>query len=172
MSVRADGDILVAGEKIYRLSGQQGGLYGETIGFTNGINISDANLDVLNNGDGDYGGASITIHRQGGANAADVFAFAEDNGYTVSGNDIMKDGTIVASFTNSSGKLVISFKAGATTAQANAILHQWGYSHDPNSTEPEVTIQIVANDGVLNSQTRDISIRLMTNTPPSPGGHG
>ena len=38
----------------------------------------------------------------------DSFEFMESDGYTISGNSIMKDGETVATFTNESGKLVIT----------------------------------------------------------------
>ncbi len=167
MSVSAGGELLVIGDMVYRLSGQQGGLYGQTVDFTEGLVISDANLDVLNNGDGDYGGASITVHRQGGAAAVDSFVFSESDGYTISGGNIMKDGVVVATFANGGGELTISFEPGATTEQANAVVRHWGYSHDSSSTEPSVTMEITVNDGDGGESHVEISVELSTNTPPT-----
>ncbi len=57
-----------------------------------GAAVSDAELDALNSGNGNYSGASLTIARNGGANADDAFAVVAGSGFTVSGNALQTGG--------------------------------------------------------------------------------
>ncbi|MUM78526.1 beta-propeller fold lactonase family protein [Pseudodesulfovibrio sp. F-1] len=170
LTVSESGDVMVGGSNVYRISSEISGVFGESIDFASGITISDANLDALNGGEGNYGGASVTVERAEGANAADTFAFAAANGYTVDGNSVMKDGRTIATFTNAEGKLVITFAEGATTAEANAVVRQWSYRNDGGSSTA-LTLAVVANDGQgesgLDSQIIGIPILLGVNTAPT-----
>ena len=169
LSLSDDGEILVAGDYIYRISSKLMGSFDETFDFAADITIADANLDLLNDGEGNYGGATVTVQRADGADSADTFSFTETDTYTVSGNSILKDGEVVATFTNENGTLVISFADGTTTAEANAILHQWTYSNDgSNSDDSEITLTVVVNDGELDSAALEVTILFTSgNSAPS-----
>ena len=57
--------------------------------------VSDADLDALNGGAGDYGGASFTISRDV-ANPDDLFGFASAGaGFTVNGSNLEAPGGLV-----------------------------------------------------------------------------
>jgi uncharacterized delta-60 repeat protein len=102
--------------------------------------ISDAELDALNGGLGNYSGASLTLARHGGANADDAFyAYAY-------GPLVLKNGTVslhdntgtslvsVGTYQQSGGQLTITFGA-ATSAQVNQVLDNLTYSYtNPSPT--------------------------------------
>ena len=59
--------------------------------------ISDAELNALNSGNGNYAGAFLTIARNGGANVQDSFSFdTVDATFTVSGANLLSGGNIFA----------------------------------------------------------------------------
>ncbi|MCP5090227.1 MAG: hypothetical protein GY949_04815, partial [Gammaproteobacteria bacterium] len=81
------------------------------------VEIRDAELDALNSGNGNYDGASVTLVRNGGASAEDVFsATGTLSALTESGNLVVGATTIGTVTTNSAGTLVLSFNTNATTA--------------------------------------------------------
>ena len=53
---------------------------GAAVTLDNDATVSDVDLSVLNGGNGDYGGAVLTVARQGGANVSDLFQFAPPRG--------------------------------------------------------------------------------------------
>jgi uncharacterized delta-60 repeat protein len=104
-----------------------------------GVAIYDADLAALNNGAGDYSGASITLARNGGANAEDVFS-ALGNLSFASGNAVLS-GVTVGTVSNTAGTLSITFNSNATQARVDELLSSLGYA---NSSEvPPSSVQIV-----------------------------
>ena len=65
---------------------------------------------------GDYTGATLTVQRKGGAVSSDVFVFAANGNFTVSGNNLRSGGQTFASFTNVGGIISITFNSAGTTA--------------------------------------------------------
>ncbi|MFK4624025.1 putative delta-60 repeat protein [Bradyrhizobium diazoefficiens] len=157
--LQADGKIVVAGDSFdegtfsrafavarYNADGSQdpefGGTnsLGNTVSYTEGgaaivldatAKIFDSDLAALNGGAGNYGGASVTLARSGGANAEDVFGASGNLAFA--GSNVMVAGVTVGSFTQSGGQLVITFADGATQAQVNGVLDAITYansSHD------------------------------------------
>ncbi|MFT4302879.1 MAG: beta-propeller fold lactonase family protein [Desulfovibrio sp.] len=168
LSLDADGNVLVGGKNIALLVAHKTGLYGSEISFADGLTLSDANYDVLNSGLGNYGGAKITIEREGGANAEDSFTFANSSGYALNGNTVQdSEGKTLATVTNTGGKLTVTFADGVTKGQANAILHQWRYTNDTVvEGGTAVSLKIVANDGKADSEAITVALRLGINTAP------
>ncbi|VFR45044.1 hypothetical protein ANT2_0739 [plant metagenome] len=105
-----------------------------------GITLSDADYDARNGGAGDYNGATITLAREGGANAEDSFGFADSDSLKRVGNDIQLDGATIASFTSVDGTLTLTFTATASTATANEVLHRISYGNA--SKDPAATIRL------------------------------
>ena len=62
------------------------------------VDVSDAELDALNGGLGNYAGSSLTLVRNGGANAEDGFGFNDGSGVTLVGGNLMKNGQVIAGF--------------------------------------------------------------------------
>jgi hypothetical protein len=102
---------------------QSGGTFSvveqETLDFAGGISVSDAVLDALNGGAGDYMGATVTIERDGGADLDDLFDIdATGASFTISGNLIQVGGLTFATFTVNGGTLTITFTSTDTVATA------------------------------------------------------
>ncbi|MCG8059007.1 MAG: FG-GAP-like repeat-containing protein, partial [Candidatus Thiodiazotropha endolucinida] len=122
------------------------------------VNVSDAELDALNSGQGDYNGASLTLVRIGAANSDDVFSFNDGNGITLSGSNLIKSSQIIASFdtTSTAGELVITFTNAngqtPTSADVDNILRQITYSNSNDAPPASVQIDWTFDDGNTGSQ--------------------
>ncbi|MEW8203885.1 MAG: Ig-like domain-containing protein, partial [Candidatus Thiodiazotropha endolucinida] len=122
------------------------------------VNVSDAELDALNSGQGDYNGASLTLVRNGAANSDDVFSFNDGNGITLSGSNLIKSSQIIASFdtTSTAGELVITFTNAnsqtPTSADVDNILRQITYSNSNDAPPASVQIDWTFDDGNTGSQ--------------------
>ncbi len=124
-----------------------------TPGFTEGgspvrldadVTAADAELDALNAGNGDYAGASLTIARNGGANADDSFGFDTAGApFTVSGGNLQAGGLTFATFTDAAGTLTVTFTSSGTTATAalvDAVLQRVTYQN--GSDDPPASVQL------------------------------
>lgn len=106
------------------------------------VTVSDADLDLLNGGLGNYSGAKLVIVRQDGADTTDHFGFAEGNGITLSAGQLMKNGKSIATFDRSLlGQLTITLTDAngeiPIRSDVNHILQQLTYStlsQDPSGT--------------------------------------
>ncbi|MEW8067834.1 MAG: FG-GAP-like repeat-containing protein, partial [Candidatus Thiodiazotropha endolucinida] len=122
------------------------------------VDVSDPELDALNGGAGDYHGASLTLVRNGGANADDVFSFNDGNGITLSGGNLIKSGQIIASFdtTTTAGELVVTFTNAngqtATSTDVDNILRQITYENGSENPPASAQIDWTLDDGNTGSQ--------------------
>lgn len=99
--------------------------------LTSDVTVSDFELDALNN----YGGASITLKRNGTASADDVFS-------------VPSDATTLGTVSNSGGILTITFNDGVTKTQVESVLSAITYQN--NSATPPlepVSIDWLFSDG-------------------------
>ncbi len=123
---------------------------GAVVDLDDNATISDNDLDELNNGDGDYHGATLTFARQGGANVEDVLNIPTGGNLTVTGNNISAGGNVIATFTNSGGTLAISFtNANAvtpTTAFVNEVLQAVTYENSSDNPPANATILYTFDD--------------------------
>lgn len=110
------------------------------------VSISDAELDVLNGGNGNYAGTSLTIVRNGGADAEDVLSFNDGNGITLIGNSLIKNGLSIGfldTFTTA-GELVVYFTDASgeipTSSDVDNILRQITYEN--SSDTPPASVQL------------------------------
>jgi len=75
--------------------------------------VTDTELD----GAGDYAGSTLTVAREGGANADDSYGFDTSAGtFAVSGSELQTGGATFATYTESGGTLTIDFTSAETTA--------------------------------------------------------
>ena len=122
------------------------------------VAVSDAELEALNGGSGNYAGAELSVVRTGAANAEDVFGFNDGNGLTLVGGNVIKNGQSVAVFDTSSnaGELVVTFTdAGGeipTTADAENALRQITYGDTSDTPPASVQLDWVLDDGNTSSQ--------------------
>ncbi|MCP4388217.1 MAG: DUF4347 domain-containing protein, partial [Gammaproteobacteria bacterium] len=115
--------------------------------------VSDVELDALNSGNGNYNGASLTLVRNGGASAEDVFSNSGLlSALTESGALVYNGTTIGTVTTNSGGTLVLSFNSNATSALVDSTLQSIAYSN--SSVAPPAMAKIVwsFDDGNTGSQ--------------------
>ena len=122
------------------------------------VNVGDAELDALNSGSGNYDGASVTLVRNGGVDSDDVFTFADGNGITLVGTDLIKSSQIIASFdtTTTPGELVVSFTDAngvtPTSADVDNILRQITYSNSSGTPPASAQIDWAFDDGNSGAQ--------------------
>ncbi|HYI47410.1 MAG TPA: Ig-like domain-containing protein [Allosphingosinicella sp.] len=113
--------------------------------------VSDIDLDARNGGNGDYGGALMTIQRQSGADAQDLFAITGGAGFTVSGNQLLSGGLEFATIeTVSPGLFRVNFtsaQTAATTALANAVARAIQYTNSSNTPPASVDLILALLDG-------------------------
>ncbi|MCP4927274.1 MAG: hypothetical protein GY916_15195, partial [Gammaproteobacteria bacterium] len=117
------------------------------------VDVSDADLDALNSGNGNYDGASVTLVRNGGANAEDIFSNSGLlSALTESGALVYNGTTIGTVTTNSGGTLLLTFNTNATSALVDSTLQAIAYSN--SSDDPPATAQIdwSFDDGNIVSQ--------------------
>lgn len=115
---------------------------GSAIVLDNNATIIDPELSGLFN---NWNGASLTLQRNGGANADDIFNTSGNLSF--SGSDVIVDGTTIGTFTNTAGTLTFSFNNSATTALVNSALQQITYRNNSEDSNPSVTINYTINDG-------------------------
>ncbi|MEH6565831.1 MAG: Ig-like domain-containing protein [Halopseudomonas sp.] len=129
--------------------------------------VSDRELDLLNSGNGDYNGATLTIIRNGGAVASDLFGFVDGNGISLSGGNLVKNGQIIANLDSSvAGQLLVTFTNAngeiPTRADVNAVLQQLTYSSSSNDPGNGLDLNITLGDGAGAS---DSALAAITVTP-------
>jgi uncharacterized delta-60 repeat protein len=106
--------------------------------------IYDAELSAA----GSYGGSTLTLARQGGANAQDVFVAIGDVSFA-NGN-ITIDGIVVGTAVNTGGALTLSFNQAATQGMVNRALHGIAYANNGGTAPATVTIGWTFSDGNTN----------------------
>ncbi|MCP3934649.1 MAG: hypothetical protein GY708_04675, partial [Actinomycetia bacterium] len=118
------------------------------------VDVSDAELDALNSGNGDYHAASVTLVRNGGVSTDDVFSFADGNGITLVGGTVLqKAGATIASFniTTTPGQLVITFTNAngqtPTSTDVDNILQQITDATSPDTPPAPAQIDSSFDDG-------------------------
>ncbi len=114
------------------------------------ISIADPDLSVLGGGQGNYAGASVTLARQGGADAQDIFS-ALGNLVFSNGNAVLY-GTTVGTVTQGSGSLTIAFNANATQARVDEVLSSLAYANTGDAPPATVMLAWTFSDGNTGSQ--------------------
>jgi uncharacterized delta-60 repeat protein len=133
---------------------------GKAIILDDTVLIYDAELTAQ----GNYNGASITLVRQGGANAEDVFSGS--GLLRFSGSDAVLSGVTIGTVSNSNGTLTINFNSDATQTRVDTLLSSIAYRNTtdyppaPTDTPPSVQIDWTFSDG--NTGTQGIGNALTT----------
>jgi uncharacterized delta-60 repeat protein len=110
-------------------------LGGLAVVLDSSVSVYDPELSPL----GNYGGASVTLSRHGGARLEDVFS-------------LNKDISNIASVTSGGGILNIQFNSNATQNEVNSALSAIVYGNSSSTPDPYVQIDWVFNDGNTGSQ--------------------
>jgi len=120
------------------------------------VTLRDVDLDVLNDGAGNYSGASVTISRSGGANAEDSFTVGIGAGVTINGANLESGGVAIATITATGSSLTLTFTDAngeiPTTALVNAILQNIEYSNSSDTPPASVDLDVVFSDGNTGDQ--------------------
>ncbi|WP_270090706.1 autotransporter-associated beta strand repeat-containing protein [Sphingobacterium sp. SYP-B4668] len=144
-----------------------------TLDESGNAGVSDADMDALNAGLGDYNGASLTVQRAGNTVSADDFGFITTGAsFTVVGNHLQTGGSTFASFTNAGGVLTISFTSSGTAATrtlVNEVIQRITYRND--TPAGDATMRFTLSDGIA-STTADVTVAsdtiYVTNTTDTP----
>jgi uncharacterized delta-60 repeat protein len=111
--------------------------------------LVDAELNAV----GHYGGASVTLGRDGGAQLDDQFSGAGPLGPLTEGSSFSVLGTSVGSVThNSAGLLTLSFNSNASQTLVNTVLQGIAYSNASDAPPASVRINWAFSDGNTGSQ--------------------
>ncbi|MFT5525213.1 MAG: putative delta-60 repeat protein, partial [Pirellulaceae bacterium] len=133
------------------------------------IQVSDVELSTAD----DFNGATLTLARNGGANADDVFSETGTLGVlTESGSLIVGATTVGSVTTNSGGTLLLTFNGNATNALVDSAMQQIAYSNSNGTPPPSAQIDWTFNDGNSGGQgtggalsaTGNAVITLLSNT--------
>ncbi len=108
--------------------------------------VFDAELSALDT----FNGATLTLARNGGANAEDVFSGSGTLSLT-SGNVIVS-GTTIGTYTNSGGTLQLTLNASATNTLVNSAMQQIAYSNSSDAPPASAQINWTFSDGNSGSQ--------------------
>lgn len=97
-----------------------------------GASVSDTQLDALN----DYSGTTLTLQRYSGGSAAPVASdvFSATGLLALTGGVVTYNGVNVGTYSESGGKLSVTFGAGATATTVNNVLDNLAYSSTDTST--------------------------------------
>ena len=122
---------------------------GAAVVLDNNATIADPELDALDN----YDGATLTLVRNGGSNANDVFNGSGTlNPLVESGSLVVNSTTIGSVTTNSGGTLMLTFNSNATTALVNSTLQQITYRNTNGTPPASVQIDYTIDDGNAGAQ--------------------
>jgi uncharacterized delta-60 repeat protein len=108
------------------------------------VAIYDPELAALNNGVGNYSGASFSLTRQGGASADDVFVTYGNLSFV--GGQALLSGNLIGNVSNSSGTLTLTFGT-ATQAQVNEVLSSIGYANRSDAAPSSLVLKWTFADG-------------------------
>jgi len=115
------------------------------------VQIFDAELSALNNGIGDFGGATLTIERSGGANSDDVFSAAGPLSF--SATDFSLSGVKKGTFTSVvAGQIVLTFDPGVTNDEVNQVMQSLQYSNSSDAPPASVGLEWTFSDNNSGSQ--------------------
>ncbi|MEW6982225.1 tandem-95 repeat protein [Colwelliaceae bacterium 6471] len=133
--------------------------------------VVDPELDAADT----YDGATLTLIRNGGASANDVFSNTGTLSSLVQGNTFNVGGPVIGTVTtNSSGTLLLTFNAASTASVVDTVLQSITYSNNNVSPPANVLIDYTINDGTTIAQgaggalsgNGSITVTLQANVAP------
>jgi hypothetical protein len=109
------------------------------------VDPKDVDLDVPG---GNWAGVTLTVQRQGGANANDVFGWASDSGITVSGATLLLNGSAIGTVSGGTGTLTVTFNSTVDAATAGTVMGAVTYRNTDTATtsSPNISIDFTLND--------------------------
>jgi hypothetical protein len=119
---------------------------GPAVVLDNNVEIFDVELSDANN----FSGATLTLARNGGANAEDIFSATGT--LSLTGGNVIVGATTIGTFTQTGGTLELTFNANATNVLVNSAMQQIAYSNSNQNPPANVQIDWTFNDGNSGSQ--------------------
>ena len=116
---------------------------GSAVVLDTNASVFDAELDAI----GNYGGAVLTIQRNGGASADDVFGASGTLAALANGAALTVDNTTIGTVSNTGGILTLSFDSSASVALVNSALRQITYENTATTPPASVVLDYALNDG-------------------------
>ncbi|MEZ6095171.1 MAG: hypothetical protein R3C03_13235 [Pirellulaceae bacterium] len=140
---------------------QAGGQLG-TVSYTEGgtavvldsdVTVRDAEITA---GYDNFSGATLTLTRNGGANATDVFSNSGLLGTLTQGGNLVYNGTTIGTVTtNSGGTLLLTFNATATQSTVDAVMQSIAYSNSSDTPPSSIQLNWTFNDNNDGSQASE-----------------
>ncbi len=122
---------------------------GSPVVLDGNVQVTDAELSAADN----FSGATLTLVRNGGASAQDIFsATGTLSALTEGGNLVLAGTTIGTVTTNSGGTLVLSFNANATNVRVNQAMQQIAYATTSDAPPASVQVNWTFDDGNSGAQ--------------------
>ncbi|HYC44527.1 MAG TPA: hypothetical protein VED01_03485 [Burkholderiales bacterium] len=113
------------------------------------VQIYDAELAAQ----GNYGAATLSVARHGGANAQDVFTATGSLAGLTQGAALVYSGVTLGTVTvNSGGTLVLTFNSSATQTRVNGVLQSIAYANSSDAPPAAVELDWIFTDGNTGAQ--------------------
>ncbi len=126
----------------------------------NAITVSDVDLAPLN-----YANATLSLMRNGSANAEDVFSNTGTLAALTQGGNLTVGGTVIGTVTaNSAGLLSLTFNSNATQVLVNSALQQITYRNSSNTPPASVQINWLFSDKNTGAQGKGASLTATGHT--------
>lgn len=104
--------------------------------------LADPELDATN-----WNKATLSVARNGGANAEDVFAATGTLSLTGTGSgNVLVSGVTVGTYTQTAGTIIITFNTNATAARADSVMRGLTYRNTSDDPPASVTLTYTVND--------------------------
>jgi uncharacterized delta-60 repeat protein len=134
-----------------------------------GLIISDAGLTAQ----GNYGGSTLTLRRDGNANGEDVFsAFGNRLSTLNQSSSLLIDGNHIGTVQkNAGGELILAFNSAANQSQVSTVLNLIAYSNTNPAVQGDIRINWIFSDGDSSgplSTSAYTTISAFTNVSTSP----
>lgn len=114
---------------------------GEAVVLDGAISVYDGELSDDNNYNG-FEGATLSIARDGGANAHDVFSAAAESYLSFDGANVVYDGSTVGTFIQAGGTLTITFNSSANRDNINDIMRSIAYENTDETITEATTVDL------------------------------
>ncbi|QTF09884.1 beta-propeller fold lactonase family protein [Brenneria izadpanahii] len=159
IAVFGDGlSLLISGnDGVARYTAAQTLDLGAALLFADGLTLTDGNYDGLNDGAGNYNGASIAVSASVDTGS---FGFADGNGLTLANGVISLNGAAIATFSANGGALTVTFTADTTTAVANQLLQQLTYTNAVAAAGSFIQLTVTGSDAALTSNAATLTLRV------------
>jgi uncharacterized delta-60 repeat protein len=122
---------------------------GSSIPLDADVRVVDKELDLI----GSYGGASLTLRREGGAQAEDKFSNGGGISSLLEGAALVVSGQVIGLVQqNAGGQLAIRFNTNASQASVNQVLQSILYQNTSDAPPETVRIEWIFSDGNVDAQ--------------------